>query len=332
MKPSHTIAILMVAAAIMAGLVLTRPQPEQSRQEDPTIVRLANYEIHRSQLERACHEAAWLVGKDWETLADDEKEKISTQVQRSLVDDALLEHHMAKNPPLPEVSENELNERMRRFASRFQSREAMRQATIKQGITDEKALYAWITGQIQREKFLAKMLEEKTMVTTDDARAWYAARVDEIARPERIFVRHIFISTLNRPSADARAMLEGALEILRKREKSFAAIASEMSEDYANQKAGGELGWMSRERLPPDLADQFFALRMGEPVLVQSKIGWHLAELLDRKPREVPTFEESEAEITAALKSKAQADVAIDFLKELRELYRIEMKTALHHE
>ena len=67
------------------------------------------------------------------------------------------------------------------------------------------------------------------------------------------------------------------------------AIAAELSEDQRSKNNGGDLGWFSRERLATDFTAAVFALPDKTPSLLRTKLGWHLVELLERKPARVET-------------------------------------------
>jgi peptidyl-prolyl cis-trans isomerase C len=65
----------------------------------------------------------------------------------------------------------------------------------------------------------------------------------------------------------------------------FGQVARQLSLDPATTGNGGELGWFTREEVPPAVADAAFALEPGqisEPV--QSPYGWHLVKVEEREP------------------------------------------------
>jgi parvulin-like peptidyl-prolyl isomerase len=72
---------------------------------------------------------------------------------------------------------------------------------------------------------------------------------------------------------------------------------------------------MTRHRLPADFADAVFALPVGVPTLVRTKIGWHLVEVTTRLPREDRAFEQARDEVIAALDA-IRRNRAVDAIRE----------------
>jgi parvulin-like peptidyl-prolyl isomerase len=72
---------------------------------------------------------------------------------------------------------------------------------------------------------------------------------------------------------------------------------------------------MTRHRLPADFADAVFALPIGVPTLVRTKIGWHLVEVTARLAREDRTFEQARDEVMVALEAIRRGR-AVDAIRE----------------
>ena len=124
-----------------------------------------------------------------------------------------------------------------------------------QGIASESDLRDRLAARIQQEKYVELKTGPLAVVTGDEARAWFEQNRDKLALPERVRARHVFLATLERPEQEAKALLETALADLTAGTADFATLASRLSEDPASKTRGGDLGWMSRARLPADFAD-----------------------------------------------------------------------------
>lgn len=72
--------------------------------------------------------------------------------------------------------------------------------------------------------------------------------------------------------------------------KSFNVLAIMYSEDTESAKKGGEIGFMTRGELEKPYADAAFSLSMGTvSKIVESKFGFHIIQLIDRKGEMVNT-------------------------------------------
>ncbi len=109
------------------------------------------------------------------------------------------------------------------------------------------------------------------------------------------------------------------MEDLNSKTKDFATLARELSDDSATRDKGGDLGWMSRSRLPGDFAAQVFTLPEDTPTLIRTKLGWHLVSVTDREPAVGRTLEEARPEIVASLSAVKRHQAVSDFRSALRK-------------
>ena len=284
--------------------------------ESGVVARVFNQRITRDQLERAVHESLWLEGKHPQDLTPE-----NLKIVRHAALDELIDHELLRvKADMPELkaSDEEINERLRRLLGRFVSKGEMETAMKSQGIASERDLRDRLAARIRQEKYVELKIGPLAQVTEEEARAWFAENQARLATPERVETRHVFIATLERPQEEAKALLDAALVDLTSGKKDFAELASELSDDYANKERGGNLGWMTRERLPADFAEAVFSLPLGKPSLVRTRIGWHLVEVTARKPSEPRSFEDAKPEVMAALEAVKRRDAATEFRDALR--------------
>lgn len=158
------------------------------------------------------------------------------------------------------------------------------------------------------DEWIEAALAAESVVSGDEARRWFAAHAKELRNPERIRVRQVFLPTLDKDPEAVRKPLDQALVDLAAGKKDFAALVKELSEDPASKPLGGDLGWMSRDRLPADFAVPVFDLAVGKPALIRTKLGWHLVEVTERKPAEERDFESARDGVTAGLEAVKRHD------------------------
>lgn len=255
--------------------------------------------ITRAQVERVMHEQCWLEGRDPRSFDAGQLAAARRAALDRCIDDELLLADADRAGV--EVAEAVVDERLRRFALRFETPSAMGGALREQGIRDESELRRLLAAQLRIEARAAELADAQAVVGDDEAIAFYNGHLDALTTPERVRVRHVFAATREALSDSARKKLEAAKRDLDAGLADFASLAAKHSDDPATKDPGGELGWMTRHRLPADFADAVFALPIGAPALVRTRIGWHLAEVTARLPREQRSFEQARDEVVAAL-------------------------------
>lgn len=281
--------------------------------------RVSGHPITRSQLDRAVSEQLWLQGKSTASATPAELETARHSALEELIDHELLRLQVKASPTPIDVADEEINERLHRLVGRFESKGELESAMKGQGIASEQELRDRLAAGIRQEKFIALRIGPSIQVTDDEAREWFEKNQASVSLPERIQARQIFLPTLDHPPEEAKQRLETALNELNEKKKDFPTLAREISEDPATKDNGGDLGWMTRARLPADFAAPVFDLAINKPTLVRTKLGWHLVEVTARKPAEPITFEQAKPEILAALEAIKRKQAVTDFRKSLRQ-------------
>ncbi len=327
------VAYLIVVAYLIADLfIFDGPLHKRIRSSDPNspeaiakakangvIARVFNHHITRKQLDYAIHERLWLEGKHLEDLSPGDKKLITYAALGDLIDHEIMRVKVAHNTAELTVSEEEINERLKRFIGKFETKGHLETAMKKVGIKNEKALRNRIAARIQQEKYVAMRVDPLVKVSEEEVTAFFETNKKSLEIPAIIQAQHIFIATLDKPSEEAKQTLTQALADLNEKKKDFAALAKELSDDTATKDKSGDLGWMSRARLPGDFAELVFNLPKNKPTLVRTKLGWHLVNVTGRKPAEERTLENTRPEIVAALSAAKRHQAVTDFRTALRK-------------
>lgn len=313
--------LLLAALYLGADFMVVHGPIYQRWQQTPTALaaRVGGQPITHSQLARALAARLWLDGKSPADLTPTEIKLTTATVLDELIDHELLRLCLKSTTPPLTASAQEIDARLLRFTSRFESPAALEKAMISQSIPTTRALRDHLSGQLLQEKFVESHIRPLIQVTDEEARTWFEQNPTALVNPERIAARHIFIPTLDHPAEQAQQTLATALTSLTTQTQDFTTLARELSEDPATKDSGGALGWMSRDRLPLDFSTAAFALELRRPTLVRSKLGWHLVEVTARRPAEPRSFEQAKPEILAALTTLKRRQAAADFRRSLRQ-------------
>ena len=145
-------------------------------------------------------------------------------------------------------------------------------------------------------------------VSDTEIELYYSQNQYRFENPERIKVRHILFSTMDKSEdevAAAREKADAVLEQLRGG-ADFAELAQEHSEDPGNADNGGDLGWVTRGMMDPAFEQASFALQTGELIgaPVKSDFGYHLIRLDDRESGSVKPLSEVREVIRGDLKAE----------------------------
>ncbi len=183
-----------------------------------------------------------------------------------------------------EVSEEALREYFGRNAQAF--------------LTPEKVKVAYV--QVVPEAY-----REQVKVYTGDIEEYYDTHIEEFSTPEDLRMRHILLRL--QPGAEEsvrmekRKILEEVLERVNAGED-FGELAKIFSEDTGSQKAGGDLGYVKRGKLVPEVEKVAFSLKPGEiSDIVSSAFGLHLIKVEDYRASSVEPLEDVKEKIRGTL-------------------------------
>jgi peptidyl-prolyl cis-trans isomerase D len=155
-------------------------------------------------------------------------------------------------------------------------------------------------------------------VTDQEVHGYYDSHKAEFTQEEQIHARHILVAVNDkRDDAAAQARVKEAQKKLAAG-ADFTAVAREYSDDTASKDKGGDLGYFGRNRMVKEFEDAAFAAPQGKVVgPVKSSFGYHLIEVLDKRPGGVQPFETAQAQIRARLTSERTQQLAESRAKDL---------------
>lgn len=181
------------------------------------------------------------------------------------------------------------------------------EAALAAGADERASVKFQIENQMRAvlaEAYMRSKVEER--VNEEAIRAIYDEQYANVEGEEEVRASHILVESEDL-AKEIRAELDGGGD--------FAALAAEHGTDGTAQR-GGDLGYFVKSDMVAEFAEAAFALEAGQvggPV--QSQFGWHLIQLVDRRPRPAPAFEEVAGQIGQGLVQEAQREI----VAELRE-------------
>jgi peptidyl-prolyl cis-trans isomerase C len=158
--------------------------------------------------------------------------------------------------------------------------------------------------------------------TPEDVRRYYDNHPQRWLRQESRRVRHILITIQSGYAENTEEAALARISDIRQKllaGQSFVEFALKYSEcPTALQE--GELGWMTRDQLFDEIADEAFSLEVGvlsEPI--KSRLGYHLLQVMELKPERYEPFEVVEEKLAAALLKRRKIQKQQVWVRQLAE-------------
>lgn len=186
---------------------------------------------------------------------------------------------------------------------------------------DETVLAEALGRELRVEAVLALVSGGVPRVTEQDAEIFYWQYRERFEIPEARQTRHILI-TINEDLAgnkreQARARLEVIAAELARGSAQFSDLALRHSE-CPTALNGGELGWVVRGQLYPELDATLFTMQAGEiSTVLESEIGFHLLYCETVREAGMHTFADVSGKLIESLQKRREKQAVSAWLKQL---------------
>lgn len=217
-------------------------------------------------------------------------------------------------------SEYQKNGGKEAFVSAYVRKRALLQDAARKGFSAEAAkanldpaTESALFSRYVREHIAPKVVTEEQLLT------FYEQNKSDFTHGDQVRARHVFVSTMeNRSVTEAKEKIAKVMADLHEvrvrlgarpdaREKfleAFSAAAKAANEDGSRDN-GGALGWKDRSRLDPKFAAVAFELPLHRMSgIVESKNGFHLILVEDRREAGVETYDAARKDILEFLLQK----------------------------
>lgn len=193
---------------------------------------------------------------------------------------------------------------------------------LKRGLQQQGLDYAqWIKqleDNMQRQATVYSEVDRTIVLDDSEIVGYYKLHPEEFTEPEEYHVRAIYLS-LEGKTPEALAETRGLLSDKVKAGESFNALAKEYSNGPARE-AEGDLGRFRKGELDKTLEQSVAKLKAGETGdWVETKNGWYLLKLEEKKDSRLKTFEEVKKDVEEKLYSEKKVKKLAEYLKTLRE-------------
>ena len=283
------------------------------------VARVYGRGITRLELSESMRSHLWRRGEKWNELSPEAQRQTRWLVLENLVNDRIVHAFRRMNglDHLPRESQIEAEHRM--WAKQFERDEERSKRLSFQHLTEDE-LKARMRDDAEDQAWIEEKIAHRTKTVTEErAKEWFEANQESMAIPASYRASHVFLTRHDSKKPDRETEIREAHRRLVAGQEAFSSMAARMSEDERSKKIGGDLGWFTSDRMPPDFMAAVVKLKSGElsePTL--TKLGWHVIQLTETKPPRIPSFEEVQSEILAMLQTEMRTAAVQSLMSELR--------------
>ncbi len=174
-----------------------------------------------------------------------------------------------------------------------------------------------LRDQLTIEKLFQDEVFARIQVPDEEVARYYAAHLAEFDEPERVHARQVVLRS--------REEAVRVRDEVRRKPASFAAVASRAS-IAPEGKRGGDLGWFGKGQGMPEVFDACFKLAPGAiSDVVPSPFGFHVFQVIEKKPPSRRSLEQARPAIAARLARDARAKAQEEYVATLRGQAKIQV-------
>ena len=221
-------------------------------------------------------------------------------IQRMIEDELLFQDSLRLGIV---IATEEIDAAVAAARARYKDRAAFEQELAQQYLDE-----AGYRRKLRRQRAIKQVVERQVMpaisVSEEDVLGFYQANPQRYQIPEKFRLSHILIRTTPGEDPDQNPTARHTIEMIRaqlRQGAEFGALARQYSEEPRREQ-GGDLGYVRRGQILPQLEEVVFNLAIGEisPILTSAH-GFHLFRVTDRTPEREISLEEARPDIQETL-------------------------------
>ncbi|MCP4258164.1 MAG: hypothetical protein GY774_11810 [Planctomycetes bacterium] len=257
------------------------------------------------------------------------KETLEKQFRQQILEQMIIRQLLeekAKKTNIVIAEEDVINQIKQLLASQGSKMtlEQFKQTTAESGRNFDE-----IKQQVEKGMVYQKIVDSqwagKINITEEDAKKHYDENPAQFVTKEQVKASHILIKPKtdvvgadpNQEKAKAKAKVEGLLKQV-KEGADFAALAKASSECPSAAK-GGNLDFFPRGEMAAPFEKAAFAMEPGKiSDIVETRFGYHIIKVTDRKEAGTTTFEQAKAGLIRQLAQKQQAELTNKYIDSLK--------------
>ena len=257
--------------------------------------------IYQADVDRTVNESHYRAGAEHNEGTNAERQAALTDLIANVAVRTRADREM--------VPRADLKREMNLLRSQFRDDKTWSQALGRSGLLT-LSLWRMLGNNLRARQWLSKRIAPELEATEPECRDYYDSHPNTFFVTERLRVSHLFLASPPETVPEIVEAKRTAIQALSVRlvaGEDFASLAWENSEDEATKLRGGDLGYFSATRMPPDFVEAALKLHPGDVSKpIRTRLGFHILKLIDVQPARQKTFDE------------ARSDIAIDLANQKR--------------
>ena len=281
----------------------------------PKVVAKVNGTILSSELlKREMIAYELLSSRQGKNIETEDEGKIARGLLMKAIDDELIyQQGLKQNINIDSATiDRELNH----IQSQFPDKKLFLAALAAQRLTFD-VLKKNIKKTLVQEEFVRANIAPEVNVEDSEVKSFYDTNKGTFLKPETFKLRHIYVPTPSPSdgeieSAEDRSKAKDIIDWVKKEARkkidraasalnegtSFKVVAKEFSEDSNTSEKGGDLGFIMKNQILPEVSRVMVKLNEGETSsVIESSLGFHIIQLTKKKGNQVVPFDEVKPEI-----------------------------------
>ena len=205
------------------------------------------------------------------------------------------------------ISKVDVNSELKLLREQFRDEKTWRAALRASGFS-VRSLRWNVMDDLRAREWIDQQMISQSDATEDECRNFYDTHPQNFMQSARFRASHLFLAA---PSETPPEVVESKEKVIKnladrmRHGEKLGELAAVASEDEATKTRGGDLGFFSESRMPPDFFSAIVKMRVGEiSQPIRTRLGFHIVQLTDFKPARQMNFEKVQPEIRLALKNE----------------------------
>lgn len=241
-------------------------------------------------------------------------DKVLVKVSNSSI---TLGEFKARIAKLPSYYKEIAEKNKERYLEEMIAEKLFYEEAVRRGINRDKEVTE-IVAEAKRKIVIAKLIknevDDKAKVSEAEIKAFYEANKDKMKTPEMWRASHILVPTEQEATDILQQLKNGA---------SFEELARTKSKD-ATATRNGDVGFFRSGQLVPEFEKAATKLDVGQTSdIVQTKFGYHIIKLTDKKEPGVQAYEKAKPMIESELEKKKRVEMFYDLIMTLKKKYGV---------
>ncbi|MBE9546462.1 MAG: peptidylprolyl isomerase [Proteobacteria bacterium] len=265
------------------------------------------------------------------TYKGDNKEKVIAETGRAMLNkmvDDILVRQEAKKLGIVVKEEDVMETIGDMFARRNISMEDFMKILAREGSSFE-AYKRDVKEHLMKVRLVGRNIKSKVSVTDEEIGDYYSRHREDYEGEEAVRIKQILIIIPRDCGKKKKLKLKAEAGMIHKRLKkgeSFEMLASEYSQGPA-AKIGGDLGFVEKGMMFPEVDEAAFSLENGEiSDVIESRVGFHILKVIDRKGAGIKSLESVREEITDIIGRVKIEKKFYEWIEELRKKSYVETR------